>query len=108
MTLRELGLSEAADPDVVRQAQEEITDPWVLVTMDLDIIEHHPGFDWSRYAIAWIDIPPGIKGQAFEAAKRNAFHHHANAIGEQGLGDLFTYGPRRHIKRPPSPRSRPY
>ena len=28
----------------------------MLVTMDLTVVEDYPGFDWSRYAIAWVVV----------------------------------------------------
>ena len=31
---------------------DQVSDPWVLVTMDLSIVEDFKGFVWNRYAIA--------------------------------------------------------
>lgn len=77
--------------------------PWVLVTMDNSIIEDHRGFEWERYAIAWVVIDPRVRGAPAEYAKHNVIHRHAHQIIEQRPGgDHFTYTqPARH-RSPPS------
>ena len=75
---------------------------FVLVTMDLTITEEFTGFDWDRYAIAWIAVREDLRGQAFEQAKQNIVHMHAHVIAEQRVGDHHTYSERRHSRSPPS------
>jgi hypothetical protein len=58
--------------------------------MDVTIVEEHPGFDWDRYAIAWISVHEELTGAAFEASKTDIVHRHALQIVEQGRGDHHT------------------
>ena len=75
---------------------------WVLVTMDLTIVEEHPRFDWDRYAVAWIVVHDDLLGAAFEAAKTDVVHRHAHRIAEQARGDHFTYTVTQRIRSRPS------
>lgn len=101
-TVGDFGVTGRPDPDVVRRIQEQISGPWILVTMDLTIIEDHKGFDWGRYAIAWIRVHKDLKGAEVELAKTETIHRHAHTIREQGVGDQFTYSPGRCERHPPS------
>jgi hypothetical protein len=101
-TVGDFGVTGRPDPDVVRTIGDRHSAMWVLVTMDLRIVEEHPGFDWGRYAIAWIRVHEELRGGAFEAAKTDIVHHHARRITEQGRGDHFTYTATQRIRSPPS------
>ena len=107
-SLHEFGLDGTPDPDVVRQLESLIDHPWVLVTLDLEILEHHPNFDWGRYAIAWVMLPRQLKGVAVEHAKHGIVHHHAKRIEGQKPGDHFTYNETSQYKHPPSLVNRPW
>lgn len=107
-SLQEFGLDGTPDPSVVRELESMIDHPWVLVTLDLEILEHHENFDWSRYAIAWVMLPRKIKGVAVEFAKQNIVHHHAKKMEAQSAGDHFTYNERSQFKHPPSLVNRPW
>jgi len=102
LTLADLGLTGRPDPDVVRQVDERHNGAWVLVTMDLTVIEDHPGFDWGRYAIAWVLIREDLRGADFEAAKHNVVHRWALEILEQRRGDHHTHTVAQRHKSPPS------
>lgn len=52
-TVGEFGAQGHADPDVIRRVADGCAGPWVLVRMDVTILQDFAGFDWSRYAIAW-------------------------------------------------------
>ncbi len=101
-TLADFGLTGRPDPDVVRRVDERHDGMWVLVTMDLTIIEEHPGFDWNKYAIAWVLIREDLRGAAFEAEKHNVVHRWILEILEQRRGDHYTYAVRHRHKSPPS------
>jgi hypothetical protein len=101
-TVGELGVTGRPDPDVVRTVDGRHSGMWVLVTMDLTIVEEHPGFDWDRYAIAWITVHEDLRGAAFEEAKADVVHHHARRIAEQARGDHFTYTATQRIRSRPS------
>ena len=101
-TVADFGVTGRADPDVVRTIDERQSGPWVFVTMDLTIVEEHPGFDWDRYAIAWIAVHEDLSGAAFEAGKTDVVHRHAHQIIEQGRGDHHTYTARQRIRSRPS------
>jgi hypothetical protein len=105
-SVAEFHATSVADPDVVRAIGARLADPWVLVTCDLTLVDDHQGFDWDRYAIAWVMVPAHIKGAAYEYAKVDAIHHHARRMVEQVAGDHFTYDPRAQYKTPPSMVSR--
>lgn len=99
--LGDFGLTGQLDPDVLRRVDGRYTGAWVFVTMDFTIIEDHPGFDWTRYAIAWVAVHQELAGAAFEQSKANIVHHHALRIIEQGRGDHHTYTEaQRHKSRP--------
>jgi hypothetical protein len=70
--------------------------------MDVTIIEDAPGFDWSRYAIAWIRPREDLRGVQVEQAKAEIIHRHAHTIREQNPGDHYTYNVQSHYKHPPS------
>ena len=109
MTLQDLGLAgNTPDPDLARQASKKLGDDFVLVTIDLTILEDSPGFDWERYAIAWIKPDGHLSGAEVEAAKHDIFHHYADRIAEQIPGDHHTYTGGRYYRHPPSLISRPY
>jgi hypothetical protein len=101
-TVGDFGVTGRPDPDVVRTIDGRLPGMWVLVTMDLYIVEHHPGFDWDRYAIAWITVHEDLRGAAFEAAKNDVAHRHAHRIGEQGRGHHYTYTAKQRIRSRPS------
>jgi hypothetical protein len=67
----------------------------------LEILEDHPGFKWEDYAIAWVKLPPKIRGVAAENAKQEIVHRHAHQIVEQTPGQHFTYTKGRRHKSPP-------
>jgi hypothetical protein len=101
-TVGDFGAQGRPDPDVVRRISDQVTDPFVLVTMDLSVVEDFKGFDWNRYAIAWVQIRKELRGRAVEIAKANTLHKHLERMTGQRPGDHFTYTPERHDKRPPS------
>jgi hypothetical protein len=93
-TVADFGAEGRPDPDVV----------WVLVTMDTTILEDFAGFDWSRYAIAWVVIDDHLLGAAVEKAKSNVVQRHAHMIVEQKPNDpLYVFG-RTALKTPAEPR----
>jgi hypothetical protein len=95
MTARTVGDFRATsiiDPDVIRAVARGMRrDPWVLVTMDAGIVENHPGFEWQRYAIAWVLIDPHLSGVAVEHAKTDVAQRHAHQMVEQRPNDHFSY-----------------
>lgn len=101
-TVADYGVTGRADPDVARRIHEQISQPWVFVTMDLTIVEEFPGFDWSRYAIAWIRPRDDLRGVEVERAKADILQRHAHTICEQGPADHHTYTAKQHFKHPPS------
>jgi hypothetical protein len=101
-TVGDFGAQGRPDPDVVRRIAEQHAGDWVLVTMDLSIVEDFKGFDWDRYAIAWVRIRKELRGAAVEIAKANAVHKHLDRIKGQRPGDHFTYSPDRYARHPPS------
>ena len=76
--------------------------PWVLVTMDSSIVDDHRGFDWSRYAIAWVQIDSQLRGIRVEHSKNEVLAKHARTMLSQIPGDHFTYTETRRYKHPPS------
>jgi hypothetical protein len=101
-TLADFALTGRPDPDVVREVDRRHTGMWVLVTMDLEIIEHFPGFDWDRYAIAFVVVHEDLRGAAFEHSKQDVVHRHAHTMVEQGRGEHHTYTTHRHSRSRPS------
>ena len=101
-TVGDFGAKGRPDPDVVRKVIAAQKSHWVLVKMDLTIIEDYPGFDWSRYAIAWIRPHEGLRGAAVERAKAEIIHRHAHAIRELAASDHHTFTTERHFKSRPS------
>lgn len=99
----DLGLGgKRPDSDLVREIGDQVDPPWTFVTLDLTIIDDASGFDWDRYAIAWIMAPKGLKGGAFEQAKQNIVHKHVEKMEAQQPADHWTYTERSHYKHPPS------
>lgn len=98
----DFGVTGRADPDVLRTIDSTPSQNWVFVTMDLTIVEDHPGFDWNRYAIAWILVHQRLTGAAFEASKTDIVHRHAHQMLEQGRGAHHTYSAKSHTKTRPS------
>lgn len=98
----DFGVQGRPDPDVVRRIADQHSGSWVLLTMDLTIVEDYPGFDWTRYAIAWVRIRKELRGAAVEVAKANAIHKYLHRIEAQQPGDHHTYSPDRHYRHPPS------
>jgi len=82
---------------------EFCSDAWVFVTVDLTIVDEHPGFDWSDYAIAWIAVPEHLTGSAFEAGKVDLVHRHAHEIVMQRRGMHRTYTVSQGFKSRPRP-----
>jgi hypothetical protein len=74
------------DPDVARRIDDQCSGAWVLVTMDLTVVEDYSGFDWNRYAIAWVVVHETLAGARVEQAKHEIVHRHAHKIREQGAG----------------------
>ena len=101
-TLGDLGVTGRPDPDVVRRVDERLGMAWLLLTMDLTIVEDYPGFDWDRYAIAWVTVPDHLRGAPVETWKRNVVHRHLHEMTEQRRGDQHTYTLERHYKSRPS------
>lgn len=101
-TVGDFGVTGRPDPDVVRRIAEQQSGPWILVTMDLTIVQDHPGFDWLRYAIAWVRVHKDLTGGQVEVAKTETIQRHAHTIKEQTVGDHFTYSAKRCEKHPPS------
>lgn len=101
-TVADFGAKGRSDPDVVRRIADGCEADWVLVTMDSTITEDFEGFEWERYAIAWVVIDEHLRGAAVEKAKSNVVQRHAHMIVEQKAGDHFTYTALRHAKSPPS------
>ncbi len=102
-TVGDFGVTGRTDPDVVRRIDETVKQaPWVLVTMDLTIIEDHEGFTWERYALAWVRVARGIRGGAVEREKADIVHRYAHLIREQSRGQHFTYSRNQRSKHPPS------
>lgn len=101
-TIGDFGLTGKPDPDLVKRIAEQCSGAWILVTMDLTIAEEHRGFDWKRYAIAWVQVRKEVRGPAVEKAKHETIQRHAHHIRDQGPGDHFTYTPERYSKYPPS------
>src|SRR5664280_901737 len=91
------------DPEVVLRIVQDMRDtPWVLVTMDLTITDDFPGFEWDRYAIAWVMLRQGVLGAAVEIEKTEIVQRHAHDMREQGQGDHHSYTAGRRHKSPPS------
>jgi len=87
--------------------QASIDDRGLLVRKEgehyIDVTaEKFLGFEWARYAIAWIKIDAHLAGIAVEHAKTNVVNRHAHQIVEQRRGDHFTYTRTSHYKHPPS------
>jgi hypothetical protein len=101
-TVGDYGATGRPDPDVVRRISEQQPGPWVLVTMDLTIVEDYPGFDWSRYAIAWIRVDEHLRGAKVEHQKNEIIHRHAHSMLEQRPGDHHTYTAMNRYKTRPS------
>lgn len=101
-TVADFALTGRPDPDVVKTIDERHTGLWVFVTMDLTIVEEHPGFDWDRYAIAWISVREELTGVSFEESKTDIVHRHAHQTVEQGRGDHHTYTTKQRIRSRPS------
>jgi len=70
--------------------------------MDLTIVDDYPGFDWSRYTIAWIRVHEDLKGSAVEREKADILHRHAHSIRELASGEHHTFTATQHLKSPPS------
>jgi predicted nuclease of predicted toxin-antitoxin system len=103
MTVGDYGVIGRSDPDVVREIQRSARrKPWVLVTMDLTIMEEHQGFKWERYAIAWVVLREGLRGVRVEREKSEIVHRHAHLIHQQAPGDHHTYTSTQHFRQPPS------
>lgn len=101
-TVADFGVTGRADPNVVRRIDEQHSGSWVFVTMDLTIVEDFPGFDWSRYAVAWVRPHEQLRGESVEREKAEIVHRHAHTIREQARGDHHTYTATRHFKSRPS------
>jgi hypothetical protein len=101
-TLRHYEVTGRPDSDVVRRIAEQEPGQWVLVTMDLTILEDSPRFDWSRYAIAWVRVRDDLRGVVVEEAKIDIVHRYAHIIREQEPSDHHTYSANGHSRYPPS------
>lgn len=101
-TVHDFDVTSTSDPDVIRAIAAAMDSPWVLVTMDGTIVGEHPGFEWERYAIAWLKLDAYLRGAAFEHAKADVMHRHAHQMVEQRPGDHHTYTDRARFRQPPS------
>src|SRR4051812_46190427 len=101
-TLQELQITSTPDPEVIRALAEKFSRPWVLVTQDGAVIEDHPKFEWQRYAIAWVQLPPHRRGEAAEYAKAEIVQRHAHRMVDQRPPDHFTYTVQQRHRDPPS------
>ncbi len=101
-TVRDFGVTHGTDPDVVRTVGDRHAGHWVLVTMDVTIVEDHRGFDWDRYAMAWIVLREGLTGAAVERAKANILHRWAHEIVALRRGAQRTYHESTRAKTRPS------
>jgi hypothetical protein len=101
-TVKDFGAGGRPDPDVVRRIDERCDGPWVLITMDFTIVEDFPGFDWIRYAIAWVVPREELRGGAFQHEKNDIVHRHVHQMVEHGRGDHHTYTVKQHQKSRPS------
>ena len=101
-TVKDFGVTQRTDPDVVRTVDAHHSGQWVLVTMDVTIVEEHRRFEWDRYAIAWIVIREDLSGAAVERAKANILHRWAHEIVALRRGDQHTYYESRRAKTRPS------
>jgi predicted nuclease of predicted toxin-antitoxin system len=45
-TISDFGAAGRPDPEVVRRVARDLGTGFVLVTMDVNIVEHHEGFEW--------------------------------------------------------------
>jgi hypothetical protein len=98
----DFGVANHPDPDVVRRIDARHPGAWVLVTMDLTVVEDYPGFDWNRYAIAWVVVHKSLSGSRVEQAKHEIVHRHAHRMREQARGDHHTYTAEKHFTTMPS------
>lgn len=106
-TVEEFRATSTLDPDVIRAISDGMgVAPWILLTMDLTIIDDHKRFEWERYAIAWIVIESHLRGIAVENAKTNVVQRHAHVIVEQRPGDHFTVHARSKAPNAPVARKR--
>lgn len=101
-TVEDFRARSTLDPDVIRAVAAAMGGPWVLLTMDGTIVTEYPGFEWDRYAIAWIVIDAHLRGASVEHAKTDVVHRHAHRMLEQRPGDHFTYTQRARYQHPPS------
>jgi hypothetical protein len=102
-TVADFQATSIVDPDVIRAVDRGMRKkPWVLVTMDGTIVDEHRGFDWERYAIAWVMIEPRLRGIAVEHSKNEVLSRYARTMLSQSPGDHFSYTERRNYKHPPS------
>lgn len=100
-TVQDFGAKGKPDPDVVKRIDDAHDGPWVLLTMDFTIVEDFSGFEWDRYAIAWIVPHEDLRGATVEQAKREIVHRHVHQMVEQGNGDHHTYTVERRAKTRP-------
>jgi hypothetical protein len=102
-SVTDLGARGKPDPELIRRIAEGLgRRKWVLVTMDLTITEDYPGFDWARYALAWVQVERHLRGVRVEREKANILQRHAHLMVEQGSGDHHTYNARQRFRHPPS------
>jgi hypothetical protein len=102
-TVADFHAKSQVDPDVMRAIEEGPSgDRWVLVTMDGTLVDEYRGFDWARYAIAWVKIYPHLLGIEVERMKTDVVQRHAHRIVEQKPGDHHTYTRSAHYRHPPS------
>jgi hypothetical protein len=63
---------------------------WVLVPMDAMIVDENPGFEWDRYAIAWVLVEEWLLGAPVEHTKSDVVQRHAHQMTAQRAGDHFS------------------
>lgn len=101
-TLKDLGANGKPDPDVVMETAKKIKKPWVLVTMDLSIIDDHSKFDWDRYALAWLFIRPDLSGIAVERSKTDTVHRWCHELRDMTPGNHWSLSIKARQRHAPS------
>lgn len=101
-TVHDFHATSTLDPEVIRAIARAMDVEWVLVTMDGTIIDEHPGFEWDRYAIAWVVIERHLRGVEVEQAKAEVVQRHAHKMVEQRPDDHHSHTRRSRFKHPPS------
>lgn len=59
--------------------------------MDLSILDDFSGFDWSRYALAWLHVRPDMNGIAVEHSKADTLHRWCHELSKMNPGDHWSF-----------------